>query len=63
MGGGEREIFFFFPTHNRWKKIMDDEREELAEKESSYEWILFFFVCLHVCILKHLDVFFAVFVK
>ena len=32
--GGER-IFFFFPTHNRWKKIMDDEREELAEKEYS----------------------------
>ena len=31
-----------------------DEREELAE-----EWILFF-LCLHVCILKHLDLFFAV---
>ena len=31
-----RENFFcFFPTHNRWKKIMDDEREELAEKEYS----------------------------
>ena len=28
-----REISFF-PKHNRWKK-MDDEREELAEKEYS----------------------------
>ena len=49
--------FFFFSTHNRWKKILDDEREELAEKE--YRG---FYFC-HVCILKHLDVFFAVFVK
>ena len=27
---------------------MDDEREELAEKEYSYEWILFFLFCMCV---------------